>query len=254
MKHLSDEELYALSQSAEGGLASHLRGCEECRARYQEFAAVLEAAGRDAAGTPRPAADLSDRVWAAIHPSLPIYAPEARGRRGFGVFGAWRPRSLAWAGAFAAALALTVTAFWAGRLFEQRHRGTNLAQQAAPQPDRVVLVVVREHLDRSERFLVELDHAGRLARVEGGPLAREASDLLEDNRLYRQTAVASQDPALAQLFDRLDRVLVEVAHESATLQGGDLNRMRDEMNLDGLLFELRVLRDRHNKSEKETRL
>jgi hypothetical protein len=90
--------------------------------------------------------------------------------------------------------------------------------------------------------------------VEVGPLAREAADLLEDNRLYRQTAATSRDPVLAQLLDRLDRVLVELAHEPAAIEGRDLARMRDQMNLDGLLFELRVVRDRHNKSEKKTRL
>ena len=118
----------------------------------------------------------------------------------------------------------------------------------------MVLVVVRDHLDRSERLLVELDHAGPLARGEGGPLAREATDLLEDNRLYRQTVAASQDRALAELLDRLGRVLVEVAHAPASLQRVGLARMREQMNLDGLLFELRIIRDRHNKSEKETRL
>jgi hypothetical protein len=257
MKHLSDEELYALSQSPEGGLASHLRECEECAASYREFAALLESVAREARGTPRPAPDLSDRVWATIHPSLPIYSPEMQsreteGRGSSGVFAAWWSRGFAWAGALAA-LVLIAAAFWAGRLFEQRHRETNLALQAPSQPGRVVLVVIREHLDASERLLVELDHAGHLARVEGGPLAREATDLLDDNRLYRQTA-ASQDPALAQLLDRLDRVLEEVAHEPAALQGGDLARMREQMNLDGLLFELRVVRDRHHKTEKETRL
>ena len=118
----------------------------------------------------------------------------------------------------------------------------------------MVLLVVRDHLDRSERLLVELDHVGHFARVDGGPLAREAVDLLEDNRLYRQTAATSRDPALAQLLDRLERVLQEVAHEPSSLHGGDLARMREQMNLDGLLFELRVVRERHNKKEKETRL
>ena len=253
MKHLSDEELYALSQSPAGGLPNHLRECQECSTRFHEFVALLESAA-SAAGTPRPAADLNDRVWAAIRPSLPIYHPQTQGRRSSGVFTAWWPRGLVWAGALAS-LVLIGTAFWAGRLFERRHKETNLALQApSSQPGRVVLLVVRDHLDRSERLLVELDHAGHFARVDGGPLAREAADLLEDNRLYRQTAAASQDRALAGLLDRLDRVLVEVAHQPAGLQGGDLARMREQMNLDGLLFELRILRDRHIKSEKETRL
>ena len=252
MKHLSDEELYALSQSPAGSLPNHLSECQGCSTRFHEFVAVLESAG--AAGTPRPAPDLNDRVWAAIRPSLPVYHAQTQGRRSSGMFTAWWPRGLVWAGALAS-LVLIGTAFWAGRLVERRHRADNLALQALPsQPGRVVLLVVRDHLDRSERLLVELDHAGHFARVDGGPLAREAADLLEDNRLYRQTAATSRDPALAQLLDRLDRVLVEVAHEPASRQGGDLARMREQMNFDGLLFELRVLRDRHNKNQKETRL
>lgn len=253
MKHLSDEELYALSQSPQRGLAAHLRECHECSARYREFVALLESAAAGAAGTPGPRPDLGDRVWAAIRPTLPIYAPRMQGRRSSGMFARWWPRGFIWAGAFAA-LVFIGTAFWAGRLFERRRGETDLVLQAPSQPGRVLLLVVRDHLDRSERLLVELDHAGHLARVEGAPLAREAADLLEDNRLYRQTAAASEDPALAQLLDRLDRVLVEVAHEPATLQGSDLARMREQMNLDGLLFELRVVRDRHNKNEKVTRL
>jgi hypothetical protein len=252
MKHLSDEELYALSQSPGGGLPSHLRECQECSIGFHEFVALLESAA-EAAGNPRPAPDLTDRVWAAIRPSLPVYDPKTQDRRSSGVFTAW-PRGLVWAGALAS-LVLIGTSFWAGRWFEWRHRETSLALEAPPsQPVRVVLLVVREHLDRSERLLVELDHVGHFARVDGGPLTREAVDLLEDNRLYRQTVAMSRDPALARLLDRLDRVLVEVAHEPASLHGGDLAGMREQMNLDGLLFELRVVRDRHNKNEKETRL
>jgi hypothetical protein len=253
MKHLSDQELYALSQSPGGGLPNHLRECQECSTRFHEFVALLESAA-GAAGTPRPAPDLTDRVWAAIRPSLPIYPPQTQGRRSSRVFTAWWPRGLVRAGALAS-LVLIGTAFWAGRQFERRSRETNLALQAPPsQPGRVVLLVVRDHLDRSERLLVELDHVGLFAQVDGGPLAREAVDLLEDNRLYRGTAATSRDPALAQLLDRLDRVLVEVVHEPSSLHGGDLARMREQMNLDGLLFELRVVRDRHNKNGKETRL
>jgi hypothetical protein len=252
MKHWTDEELYALSQSPADGVPNHLRECQECATRFHEFVALLESAA-GAAGTPRPAPDLNDRVWAAIRPSLPIYHPQTQGRPGSGVFTAWWPHRGGWAGALAS-LVLVGTAFWAGTLFE-RHRGTNLALEAQPsQPGRVVLLVVRDHLDRSERLLVELDHAGHFLPADGESFAREAADLLEDNRLYRQTASTSRDPALAQLLERLDRVLVEVAHEPASLHGGDLARMREQMNLDGLLFELRVVRDRHNKNEKETRL
>ena len=41
---------------------------------------------------------------------------------------------------------------------------------------------------------------------------RRAEDLLEENRLYRQTALKEGDAALANVLDELERVLLDVAH------------------------------------------
>jgi hypothetical protein len=45
-------------------------------------------------------------------------------------------------------------------------------------------------------------------------------------------------------LDRLERLLVELANEPENLSEADLNRLRQEMNTDGLLFDIRVLRSR----------
>jgi hypothetical protein len=45
-------------------------------------------------------------------------------------------------------------------------------------------------------------------------------------------------------LDRLERLLVEVANQPNGLTEADLNRLRQEMNTDGLLFDVRVLRSR----------
>jgi hypothetical protein len=239
MKHLSEEELYALSQEASGSRNQHLRECPQCAAAYDEIKRVLEAA--TASGhINEPAPDYGEKVWAAIQGSLPVYGQKQPPRK----WNWWGQNGrLIFAGALAC-LALVAAAFWAGSVWQQRQAREETAKWNRGAPGRVVFVVVRDHLDRSERLLMELDHAGHLTEIDRGPIAREASDLLEDNRLYRQTAAASNDPALAALLDRLGRVLIEVAHDPATLEGGASRTIREDMNLDGLLFELRVLRDK----------
>ena len=43
-------------------------------------------------------------------------------------------------------------------------------------------------------------------------------------------------------LDHLERLLMELANEPDKLTEADLNRLRQEMNTDGLLFDIRVLR------------
>lgn len=239
MKHLSDEELYALSQEAGGAGNQHLRECPQCAAAYGEIKRLLEATA--AAGqVSEPAPDYGEKVFAAIRASLPVYGPKQSQQ----TWSWWGHNGrLIFAGGLAC-LALIAGAFWAGSAWQQRQVREETAKWNRGAPGRVVFVVVRDHLDRSERLLMELDHAGHLTEIDRGPIAREASELLEDNRLYRQTAAASNDPALSALLDRLGRVLIEVAHDPAALEGGPSQTIREDMNLDGLLFELRVLRDK----------
>ncbi len=45
-------------------------------------------------------------------------------------------------------------------------------------------------------------------------------------------------------LDRLERLLMELSNEPDRLTEADLNRIRQEMNTDGLLFDIRVLRSR----------
>jgi len=64
------------------------------------------------------------------------------------------------------------------------------------------------------------------------------------NRLYRASATQAGDPVLAAALDHLERALVEVANGPEDLSNADLARIQKEMNTDGLLFEVRVLRSR----------
>ena len=140
---------------------------------------------------------------------------------------------------------LMVAAFIAGRVWQGRQAPQTVAVGSDPQArQRVVVLVLGDHLDRSERLLVELNHANGEDPSEALPIQTEARELLASNRLLRQSAKQSGDPELDAALDRLERLLVEVANEPNGLTEADLNRLRQEMNTDGLLFDVRVLRSR----------
>ena len=58
--------------------------------------------------------------------------------------------------------------------------------------ERVLLVAVGDHLERSQMVLIELANAGAHTGVDISYEQKAAEDLLESNRLYRQTAAARE--------------------------------------------------------------
>ncbi len=120
---------------------------------------------------------------------------------------------------------------------EKRPRCGNAGAEAT---QRIVLVVLADHLDRSERLLVALQHADPSDEAENAQLQSIAQQLLASNRLYRASASHADDPLLAGALDQLQGVLAEVAN-NPNLTTADLRRVRSEMNAEGILFEIRVL-------------
>jgi hypothetical protein len=234
MKHLEEAELveYYYQESANTGERErHLKACPVCAQRYAELCRVLEAVA-----TPTPPArseDYVEQVWQSIAASLPVYEkPKSIWTRYY--------RPLGWA---AACVLLVAVAFVAGRRWE-RKQASSVAVAVDPQArQRVVIVVLGDHLDRSERLLVQLNHADG-NDLSALPLRSEARELLASNRLVRQSAMRAGDLNVEGSLDRLERLLMELANEPDTLTEADLNRLRQEMNTDGLLFDIRVLRSR----------
>lgn len=246
MKHLKEEELieHYYGKGRSDAAEQHLQSCAECAEAYAALKSDLEE--MEFAEAPMRDAAYGERVWQSIAPLLPAYETRKRSwlRSGMG-------RGLSYA---AACALLVVCAFVAGRLWE--HKQTPMAaknpaaqaqptqQSAAPVRERVVVVVLGDHLDRSERLLVELKHADAGSEEMVGPMRDEARSLLAANRICRQRAARADDPALSATLDRLDHLLAEVASEPGGLNAATLTRLQNEMNADGLLFEVRVLRTR----------
>ena len=89
-----------------------------------------------------------------------------------------------------------------------------------------------DHLDRTERLLVQVEHSESRDATENAQLQSEAQELLASNRLYRVTASNTSDAALAGALDRLEGVLAEIAN-NPNLTAGDLKRVRNDMNTRG---------------------
>jgi hypothetical protein len=233
MKHLEEAELieHYYEESANMGESErHLKACPVCAKRYAELCRDLD--GVAALTPPARKEDYVEQVWQSIGAYLPVYEkPKSSWMRYY--------RPLGWA---AACVLLVAVAFVAGRRWE-RKQAPSVAVAVDPQArQRVVIVFLGDHLDRSERLLVQLNHAN--GNDSSLPLRSEARELLASNRLIRQSAMQAGDLNVEGSLDRLERLLMELSNEPDKLTEADLNRLREEMNTDGLLFDIRVLRSR----------
>jgi hypothetical protein len=245
MTHLSEEELiaHAYGEGETVAVKQHLERCAECSNTYTAIESDL--AEMKFAEPPDRSAGYGEKVWASLSGSLPAYeSTKWNWLRG----GPWR--GLSYAATCALLLACT---FIGGRLWERKQAQSSAKissqskeQQVAhvPQPGRVVVVVLSDHLDRSERLLVELKHADAESIEMASPLRDEARSMLAANRICRKNARQQDDPRLATALDRLDHLLEELANQTGGLNVATLARLQKEANADGLLFEVRVLRSR----------
>jgi len=231
MKHLSEEEqLDIYYEEGSEAAKAHLKACRECSTEFAKFKRSLDAIRPE--DVPQRGPEYGDCVWQALRPQLIPYEKKTAGWRGWSW---WKISTTA-----AACMALLTAAFIGGRYWEQRKTNQpEVAGNVQPQ-QRVVVVVLTDHLDRTERLLVQLNHADPADKMENVQLQSEARELLASNRLYRVSASKEGDPALAGALDRLERVLVEIANDPH-LTAADLDRVRKDMNTSGVLFEVRVL-------------
>jgi hypothetical protein len=245
MMHVTEEEMIAEAYGESDNRAvveRHLASCPQCAQAFAELKRDLAEVNRLEA--PARDARYGERVWATIAPSLPAYAKHER--RWWA--GGWATNPWFKGLGYAAACALLVScAFYAGRIFEQQQHPavTATKQGPTPQPKQpIVVVVLDDHLDRSERFLVQLKHADVDSAQMASPLSDEARSLLVANRVCRKNLAKTSDPELATALDHLDSLLAEAANQPGGLNAASIAKLQDEMTADGLLFEVRVLRTR----------
>lgn len=209
MTHLEEEALilhhYGESDDP-AAVELHLRDCEPCRKELLALGRDLQ----DVGSIPAPERDgnYGLEVWRRVAPRLV------------------RRRSRATWFLAAAAILLAGT-FLAGRL--STRWGADAPQVEVR--ERILLVALGEHLDRSEVLLLEV------VNTDNGGFEQEAArELLRESRLYRQTAYRVGDVATSDVLDELERLLLDVAHATTP---NDALRLRIEEQ--DVLFKIRVL-------------
>jgi hypothetical protein len=239
MNHLNEEQLvfhYYGEPDDRVVAEAHLAACPECRAAYQSLQRVLNVV--EGASIPEPKSGYEDGVWRRLEPKLGY---RRRFRWSF-----WsEPRKFV----LAASVALLVIAsFLIGRW---------MAPTAAPEiagsdlgvRERVLLVALGDHLERSQMVLVELANARPGGEIDISDEQQWAEDLLGANRLYRQTAATTGEKSLTAVLDDLERVLVEIARSPSTLSREELQEIRERIESQGILFKIRVLGSQINSPE-----
>lgn len=242
MNHLTQEDIVAAYYGDNRDADEHLRVCAECKAELARLAEMLDRVS--APEVPEPAADYETRVWDRLR-----WRMRAEAKRGK------RNQWMKWL----AVAAVTFFAFITGLLWRRQAvpeyteaTATQTATAVQPagqtntqqQRDRVLLVVVSDHFDRSERILIELTNLTPTEdNVDIGAERAAAEELLASNRLYRRTALDRGEESVATLLDELEPVLLQIAHAPDDMSADELRRIQKRVEAKGLVFKLRVVRN-----------
>lgn len=249
MNHLNEEELIAYRDGEKRGRAermAHLEECPECRKELAKLEAVF--AALDAMPVPDPGADYERRVWQQLEPRL----PEKRARRWEGLFEA---RRLVVVGAMAA---MILAAYFIGIRVGRKNPsggGTDTASTEKVR-ERVLVVAVGEHLGKSEMVLVELANTEPKKSeklIDISAEQKRAEELVEGNRLYRQTALKEGDQAMASTLDELERVLLDIANSPDEVTPAQFESLQKRIEAKGILFKIRVVNQDLREREKNNR-
>lgn len=219
MNTVSDEDLVlyhyrdGLPRERLAEIEDALFADDALRRRYERLRAELNAAGGAFAVT-APDAGFESRIWRGVRRGLPREPLGARIAR-------WlTPREggrLALAFMVVAALAL---GWMLGR--SGQAPTPQIASQAPllerDAGDRVLSSYLAQHLETTERALLLAANGDA-----GDATARElAQQLVASNRLYASAAQRANRPQLAAFLRELEPVLIELAHDDASLDPAEL--------------------------------
>ena len=245
MQHVTEEQLvlhhYHDGQSA-AQVEQHLAACADCRAQFDTLRRVLSLV--DATPVPERGARYGEEVWTRLRWKL----------------GSERRRQ--WQVGFAAA-AMLAFAFVSGLLWRRENvapapvAGRQVAASAAPvvrqepaKPNQILFVVVGDHLDASERMLLEVANADSKRDLDMSEESKRAEDLVVSNRIYRQTAAQRGETRIASLLADIEPVLLELAHAGPSLSPAELAALQKRIESKGLLFKVRVVSAQMGAGEK----
>lgn len=139
-------------------------------------------------------------------------------------------------------LAALIVAFFVGRYTKAPDGVTAIAYLP---PKQVLTVAMVDHLERSKAVLLET------ANVAPQAVQTQAEELLSTNRLLRRSLQSTGDLKTAELLEELERILLEVAHSTETLNSDETTALRARIREQGLLLRVRLI-EQSKKQNSET--
>jgi len=234
MQHLTEEQLvahYYRDDDAPAAANEHLASCAECAAEFDSITRVLALVKE--APVPERGEDYGEQVWTRLRWRLG--APSRRKQ--------WQWLAVA----AVLAMGLCTGVVWNGRhspkepMVAVKTPAPAGTIAGATQNQRVLVVVVSDHLEASERMLTDVSNADPTKTFDAEAQQQRAAELVASNRIYRQTALQRGDERIASVLADLEPILVELAHAGKTLSPDELASIQKRIETKGLLFKVRVM-------------
>lgn len=223
-----------------GSRGAHLEICASCA---RELASLREVLDRvTPSDVPEPDESYEERVWQRLAWRLPAEKKRMRAHR-----------MMRWTSVAAVVALVLSAALLIPRSVHLQPRPDSTAAtragvervaeaEAAAGRDRILLVVVGDHFDESERMLIELTNLEPLEETDLSSERGRAEELLASNRLYRQTARERGEEQVARLLEELEPVLMQIAHTPAQVTASEVRAIQKRVETRGLVFKLRVVK------------
>lgn len=226
--HPSEEDLIAFhlhELADEASIRTHVEHCAACASLSESIAETLRVFSADAV----PQANL-DHAWQRLRINLPPLTPIPAKRNWFS--------SARWNWSLAGLATAALLAVGVVTLHHPKPTNEYAINRPGPLSNKPTDPTIANHLDSAERLLTEVNHSqGALDNVT----RTEAHDLLLKNAVYISTAHHNGNLAQAAVLEDLGRVLTTIDHEPAN-KPDDGWHVRITMNTDGLLLDIRILR------------
>lgn len=246
MTHLTEEQLiaYRMGEADDReGMSAHLNDCAECQQELSRIDVVF--AALDAVPVPDPGEQFTDRIWMRLSPRLTA-------KRSHWWQTLLAPRRIL---GFATVGVLLLFAFLLGRFTKKNERVGTMAD-AGKVRERVLVVAVGDHLGRSEMVLMELANAAPEKGEKFMNISAEqkrAEDLVQENRLYRDTAVRDGDTVMASVLDELEPILLDIANSPDQITPQQFEAIQKRIAAKGILLKVRIAtQELHQKQSNET--
>src|SRR2546423_15575340 len=107
--------------------------------------------------------------------------------------------------------------------------------------ERVLLKEIGDHLELSQLALIELINSKTNGVVDISLEQSLARQLVDVNRLYRQTAARLGDAAMASVLEDLERTLIEISNSPSKLSSTEFAAVRRRIDTDDTLFKVNAV-------------